>query len=248
MAKDIDRASKDAPASKPASADVEAFLARAKTVARAVGPSGRPRRGRLIFGVDATMSRQPTWDMASELQAEMFAEAGKIGGLDVQLIYFRGFGECRASAWHSKPEELGRVMSRIQVAGGRTQIGKVLAHARKAARAQAPEQAVRALVYIGDAMEEDVDHLCAIAGELGLLGLPAFLFHEGSDPVAARAFKEIARLSGGAYCRFSPGSAAELRALLRGVAIYAAGGRAALEASGSRGAKLLLSDMTGRGR
>ncbi len=238
MSKDIEK-SGDA-----ISGDVAAFLARAKAVAA----PGTGVRGRLIFGVDATMSRQPTWDMASQLQSEMFAEAGAIGGLDVQLIYFRGFGECRASAWYSEPAELGRVMSRIRVAGGRTQIGKVLSHARKAARERDPSKAVRALVYIGDAMEEDVDRLCTMAGELGLLGLPAFVFHEGHDAVAERAFREIARLSNGAYCRFSPGSAAELRALLRGVAIYAAGGLAALKASDAAGAKLLLSDMTKRKR
>jgi hypothetical protein len=70
--------------------------------------------------------------------------------------------------------------------------------------------------------------LCAKAGELGLLKVPCFLFQEGHDPVAESAFREIARLSGGAWCRFDPGAAAQLRELLRAVAAYAAGGREAL--------------------
>ena len=93
-----------------------------------------------------------------------------------------------------------------------------------------------ALVFVGDCMEEDADKLCALAGELGLLGVPVFVFHEGPDAVAGRIFQQIARLSGGAYCRFDSGSAEQLKALLSAVAVYAAGGRHALEDFGkSRG-------------
>jgi hypothetical protein len=119
------------------------------------------------------------------------------------------------------------LMEKIDCRGGHTQIGRVLAHARS----ENENQKVRALVFVGDAMEEKIDDLCATAGELGLTGVPAFVFQEGDDPIAASAFREIARLSNGAYCRFSPGSARELAELLRAVAAYAAGGYAALEAA-----------------
>lgn len=183
-------------------------------------------RGRLVFAMDATMSRQPTWDMALALQGEMFSAVKAVGGLDVQLVYFRGFGECRASKWVSDPEELARLMSRVSVAGGHTQIGKVLSHVRS----EAAERRISALVYVGDCMEERIDDLCQKAGELGVLGVPAFMFQEGSDARAETAFKEIARLSRGAWCRFDAGAAAQLRDLLSAVAVYAAGGRRALEA------------------
>ena len=182
------------------------------------------KSGRLIFALDATMSRQPTWDMACQLQADMFREAGSIGGLDVRLVYFRGLAECRASPWISDTAKLASLMSRIEVQGGHTQIGRVLSETRR----EAIKEAVRALVFVGDAMEEDVDDLCAKAGELGLLKVPCFMFQEGHDPAAESAFRDIARLSGGAWCRFDPGAAAQLRELLRAVAAYAAGGRAAL--------------------
>jgi hypothetical protein len=99
-------------------------------------------------------------------------------------------------------------------------------------------------------MEENVDALCRRAGELGLLGVPAFVFHEGTDPVAARAFQEIARLSGGAYCPFDAGSAAQLKALLGAVASFAAGGRRALARYGQQagGAALLLARSMGAGQ
>lgn len=221
------------------SADVAAFLERLKTLP----PQTVAGRGRLVFAMDATMSRQPTWDLALGLQADMFEAVRAIGGLDVQLIYFRGTGECRASRWVRDPADLAKLMGTIACRGGTTQIGKVLAHARQESTASR----VNALVYVGDAMEEQVDDLCGRAGELALLGLPVFLFQEGGDRRASEAFAEIARLTGGALCRFDRGSADQLRQLLSAVAVYAAGGRRALErlalASSGRAARLLLEQM-----
>ena len=187
--------------------------------------SGQQTSGRLIFAMDATMSRQPTWDRALNIQAEMFLEAGRIGGLDVQLVYFRGFGECRASKWVGDAQQLASLMTRVDCRGGNTQIGKVLRHIKKEAE-QAP---VDAVVYIGDCMEESIDQLCQRAGEISLHGVPIFLFQEGHDSLAEQAFREIARLTRGAYCRFDSSSARQLRDLLAAVAVYAAGGRKALE-------------------
>lgn len=219
--------------------EIAAFLGKARELAEARAGSGE--RGRLIFALDATMSRQPTWDSACKLQADMFHRTAEIGGLDVQLIYFRGFAECRASKWVGNPDRLAELMTAISCRGGHTQIGKVLAHARK----EAARGRVHALVYVGDCMEEDVDRLCAHAGELGLLHVPLFMFQEGHDSLAESAFKEMSRLSGGAWCRFDAGSADQLGELLQAVAVYAAGGRAALEklsAPGGRG-RLLLQQL-----
>jgi hypothetical protein len=226
------------PAAPTARAEIDAFLAKVRSFERAA-PSGR---GRLIFALDATMSRQPTWDTACRLQADMFLEAQAIGGLDVQLVYFRGVSECRASRWVSEPAALASLMEKIDCRGGHTQLGRVLVHARE----ETGKAKVQALVYVGDAMEEGIDDLCATAGELGLRGVPAFVFQEGHDAVAERGFREIARLSRGAYCRFDAGAAHELRELLRAVAAYAAGGMKALadlSARRSAGAVRLLEQM-----
>ena len=200
--------------------EVDAFLRQVKGL-QPVG-SGR---GRLIFAMDATMSRQPSWDLALELQADMFNAVKAVGGLDVQLVYFRGLGECQASKWVGDPDALARLMRKVSCAGGYTQIRKVLAHAR----CESETSKVNALIYVGDCLEEDVDELSQLAGELGLIGVPVFVFQEGRDPKAERAFREIARLSRGAYCPFDAGSARQLRELLTAVAVYATGGRKALE-------------------
>lgn len=205
-----------------AAAEIQSFL---KKLAQtpAVKPAGR--KGRLLFALDATASREPAWNEARRIQAEMFDVAVGLGGLEIQLCYYRGLAEFEASPWLSRAEDLRRRMAEVECVGGMTQIGRVLEHTLGEARSGK----VDALVFVGDCMEEDVDYLCQQAGALGLLGTRAFLFQEGTDPAAERAFKQIARLTGGAHCRFDAGSARQLRDLLAAVAAYAAGGLKALE-------------------
>ena len=233
-----DREGNSLPERQPsASEDIAAFVAKAK----AMSPFTAGGKGRLVFALDATMSRQPTWDMACALQADMFREAASLGSLDIRLVYYRGLNECRASGWISDSAALAKLMGKIDCRGGNTQIGKVLSEARR----EAVASGVRAVVFVGDAMEENVDDLCVKAGELGLLKVPVFMFQEGHDPAAEQAFREIARLTGGAWCRFDPGAAAQLRELLRAAAAYAAGGREALllMSRNDSGAARLLGQM-----
>jgi hypothetical protein len=236
MSKDPSKLSPAPASSRP---EIDAFIERVHSL----GPSSAgDKRGRLVFALDATMSRQPTWDTACTLQADMFREAASAGGLDIQLVYFRGLSECRASGWVAGTGKLAELMSRIDCRGGHTQIGKVLSHARK----ENIKQKVQALVFVGDAMEEKIDDLCAAAGELGLLGVPVFMFQEGHDAIAENAYREVARLSHGAYCRFDTGAAHELRELLRAVAAYASGGKKALAELSARsagGASALLAQL-----
>jgi hypothetical protein len=224
-----------------ARAEVDEFLRQVASMPQ-VRPGGR---GRLIFALDATASREPTWDRACHLQGQMFEVTDALGGLDVQLVFYRGFSECKASRWMSRAADLHAAMRKVACVGGQTQIERVLGHAAKEAEAGK----VNALVFVGDAMEESVDRLSHLAGRLGLLGVPVFLFHEGGDPAAGRAFREIARLSRGAYCPFDAASADQLRELLAAVAVYAAGGRRALEDYGKRtgGAALRLAHRLGEG-
>jgi hypothetical protein len=239
--KDLSRAGTPAaPAASSPAAAIDAFV----SSARKVGPSATAEgRGRLVFALDATMSRQPTWDLACKVQAQMFEAADKIGGLAVQLIYFRGFDECRASKWVIAPSALTKLMTQIDCRGGHTQIGKVLSVALK----ETAREKVNALVYIGDAMEEKIDDLSVKAGNLGLHGVPVFLFQEGRDPAAEAAFKEIARLSKGAWFRFDRNAAATLAKLLSAVAVFATGGLKALEARGRPEDRLMIEHLRGSG-
>jgi hypothetical protein len=229
----------DLPA-RSSSKDVSAFLAKAARV-----PALSQAKGRLIFAVDATMSRQPTWDRAAEMQADMFAVAEALGGLAVQLVYFRGRGEFRASNWTASSSVLGDQMRNISCRSGFTQVERVLRHAEN----ESKQSKVDALVYIGDCFEEDHDFVAAAAGALGLRGVPAFVFHEGHEPNAAAMFREIARLTKGVYARFDQHAADRLRKLLTAAAVYATGGSAALSEYGQKaGGDILLLARTMRGK
>lgn len=239
--KDIKRSpSRDSslPRTSGSSDEIAAFVQK-------VGQIARPNAagdGRLLFAMDATLSRQPTWDMALSLQAGMFDAIPKAAALQVQLLYFRGMGECRASRWVIDAKALAKLMSGIVCQGGNTQIGKVFAHARDEHKARR----INAVVFVGDAIEENVDALAAKAGELGLLGLPFFLFQEGHDRRVEAAFREFARLSKGAYARFDSSAPQQLAELLKAVAAYASGGRAHLKLQSSSAAKTLLTQIEGR--
>ena len=227
---------------KSGQAEIDAFLAK---VASTPAATASGNRGRLIFAMDATASREPAWDRACQIQSEMFLETETLGGLDIQLCYYGGFREFYASPWLGSSADLLAQMREVRCAGGMTQIERVLKHTA----AESRQDKVNALVFVGDCMEENIDRLCHMAGELGIMGVPAFLFHEGDDQAAERTFREIARLSGGAYCRFDASSAQQLRDLLSAVAVYAAGGRKALEDFGQRqgGAALRLTRQFKKG-
>jgi hypothetical protein len=215
------------PTSSPAKLDI--FLDRLA----AQGPTGR-----LVFAIDATASRESTWNQAAELQASMFSEAASIGSLEMQLVYFRG-KECRASGWMTDASRLREIMRSVECIGGYTQIARVLSHTQRAH----DKTPIAALVFVGDAMEEGIDVLCGGANELSKRGVKVFMFQEGDNAEAEEAFREIARLTHGAYSHFSPGSAKELGELLRAVAVYAAGGLKALDNTKAAAAVKLLEQL-----
>lgn len=214
-------------------AELDAFLGQVASLPQTGRAGGT---GRLIFAMDATASREPSWDMACNIQAEMFAESAKIGELAVQLAYFRGFREFETSPFTTDADALLAEMTAVRCRSGRTQIERLLLHTIE----ETNRKPVNAVVFVGDAFEESHDLVADAAGRLGLLGVRAFMFHEGGDMLAARAFKTVARLTGGSYCRFHSGSAKTLRDLLAAVAVYAVGGYRALENHNRQTGKDLL--------
>jgi hypothetical protein len=204
------------------------------------------RRGRLIFALDATMSRQGTWDMACQLQAQMFSEVATIGALDVQLVYFRGpsehpEGECRASRWYDSPVYLTKAMSSIVCRAGYTQIRRVLLHCCQ----EALRSKVNAVVFVGDACEESADSFSQSAADLGRLKVPVFMLQEGENTRVEQVFREISRLTNGAYLHFNAGAARQLAELLRAIATFAVGGVTALENANNPSATKLLAALRG---
>ncbi len=182
------------------------------------------KAGRLVFMIDATASRQPAWDQACRIQGEMFRAVEKIGTLQVQLVYFRGFGEFHASPWLSDSRMLLREMTGVSCLAGQTQIHRALQHLLGETR----RMPVSAAVYIGDACEEAGAGIARLAGQLGVHKTPVFMFQENRDQRTADIYENVASLSGGAYCRFDSNSADLLSELLSAVAVYATGGKEAL--------------------
>jgi len=195
-----------------------------------------PHRGRVIFCVDATASRQEGWDTASHLQAQMFETVATVGELEVELVYFRGYDECIASGWKSDAQSLAAAMTGVVCASGHTQIGKVLNHA---AREHAHEP-INALIFVSDSCEETPADLYVAARELSA---PVFMFQEGNDPHIAEIYAEIAKLTGGAHCAFDATAAQHLADLLKAVAAFAAGGIRALADQKTAAARLLLTQI-----
>jgi hypothetical protein len=220
----------------PVTSQLDTFLEEVKGLALGGSAGGR---GRIIFALDATASREQTWDTACKLQAEMFREVATAGGLEVQLVYYRGDAQCAASRWTTDTNHLTKIMTGIMCRAGHTQLRKVLVHAQKETRLLK----VGALIFIGDALEEEPDEIIPEARELGRLGVPAFMFQEGNDREVEQVFREIARVTKGAYCRFDPGAARQLAELLKAVAVFAVGGIAALAARQDAGAVKLLGQL-----
>ncbi|MCX7065619.1 MAG: VWA domain-containing protein [Proteobacteria bacterium] len=185
---------------------------------------------RLIFALDATGSRQPTWDLACELHAELFSEAARLGNIAIQLCYYRGLSEFVASAWTTTPTSLRAHMSAVSCRAGRTQIGPLLEHAAR----EAAQYPVRALVFIGDCFEEDAKEVMRLAGQLAIRSLPVIIFQEGGERAATRLFRSIADITHGAHVPFNGNSPEELRRLLGAVAQYTIGGHEALESYSQR--------------
>jgi hypothetical protein len=224
--------------SAPATSQLDSFLAEVKELASG-GSGGGRGRGRIVFALDATASRDETWDIACKLQAEMFHEVATAGGLEVQLVYYRGDRECAASRWTTDTNRLTKIMTGIMCRAGHTQLRKVLVHAQK----ETQLFKVGALIFIGDALEEESDEIIPEARELGRLGVPAFMFQEGDNRHVEQVFREVASSTKGAYCRFDPGAARQLAELLKAVAVYTVGGLTALAGRRDEGAIKLLGQL-----
>jgi hypothetical protein len=211
------------PDKKANAHDIQAFIGKVKNTALVTNAS----KGRLIFAMDATASREHCWDMASQQHAAMFTQADKVSALSVQLCYYRGMEEFKALPWTRGADEIKQSLLSVRCLAGQTQIAKVLSHALSENRTKK----VNALVFVGDCVEENPDSLGALAGQLGILNLPVFIFQEGNDSNVGSIFSQLATLSGGAYCQFDQGSAKQLGQLLAAVALYATGGKSALKSN-----------------
>jgi hypothetical protein len=179
-------------------------------------------KGRLIFGLDLTGSREHSLKQARIATAAMFDSIKALGAVAVKLVYYRG-SECRASGWQDDPAVLAQAMRRLSCKTGYTQIARVL---RLALDEHEP---VCGAVFVGDHCEDDPGELRNLAQALGGKSMPLFVFHECADHddrsiEAGPVFKRMAELSGGVYVEFKADSGAALREMLSSVGALAAAG------------------------
>ena len=206
-----------------------------------------PGSAKLIFALDATASRGPTWDMARGLTSDMIREAASVGQLEMQLVFFSGGMDtprrCAVSEWTTDPVQFVQAMERVRCQSGYTQIAKTLEHAVN----ETMRDRVSATVLIGDMCEaeggDNIDRVAQTAHRLGQLRTPVFAFLEGNDRTAEAAFRKIAELSHGAFGRFDAGGAKQLGEMLKAAALYAVGGVDALAGRADSGSALLLGQL-----
>ncbi len=216
------------------SLSVQDFLKKSEQIAPV---EKKENTGRLLFAMDATASREHAWDMACQIQADMFMSTQEIGALEISLCYYRGYGEFHSLDWTSNAVLLRDQMLKVRCLAGHTQIKRTLEHAINTC----VKQKIKAVVLVSDSFEESIDQVGQVAGKLGMLNVPVFVFHEGHDTAAKNAFQHIAQLTNGAYCPFDQNSVAQLKELLCAVAAFAVGGLSALQMQSQQGSKIASS-------
>jgi hypothetical protein len=190
-----------------------------ETLAKALAPSGRPR---LLFAMDATASREPSWQLAQTITGAMFAAVP--GALDVALAYHGGGRLKEVTPFAADTRAFLDKVHTVQCEAGGTALTALLEAATTIAR-------LKALIYVGDCFEEDPAVAGALAQQLRLKGVRVFVFHDttsqqqGYDVDGARAvFAQLAAVTSGVLLPFDADALDQVKALLEAIAVYAVGG------------------------
>lgn len=211
-----------------------------ETLAKAIQSESRPR---LLFTMDATASREPSWNVAKEITGAMFEAVP--GALDVALAYHGGGRLQEITPFSASAKAFLDKLHMVQCRAGCTALNKILNAAIDIPR-------LKALIYVGDCFEESTIEAVELAQQLKLKGVRCFMFHDtssgnqGYDVKTARTiFEQIAQITGGALLPFDENSPGMVKALLEAIAIFASLGIKALEQKTKYlpAARLLLDQM-----
>jgi len=192
------------------------------------------RRPRLVFGVDATASREPTWASAKSITDRMFEAIP--GALDVALAV-HGAGQVHTfTEFSADVDQFRRQASAVRCQAGNTQLCELMQRTLDAG-------GVRVMSYVGDAFEESRAEAYALADRFRLRGIKAVLLADAADEATLEVFREIADRTGGAVLDFRATELGLMGDLLAAVATLAIGGRKLLSTKTTPGARLLLGSM-----
>ncbi len=183
---------------------------------------GTTLRPRLVFGFDATASREPAWAAARQVTDALVRALP--GALDVALAVHGGSRLHTFTDFTSNPAALRDRAASVQCQSGATRLLPILSRAMAA-------QGVRVVTYIGDVFEESPARGRKLADAMGQRGIRLFVLHDVADWNARRdaeLFLDLARRTGGCVLPFDTEAPDRLRELLAAIAVYAVGGTALL--------------------
>jgi len=198
--------------------------------------SGRPR---LIFGFDATASREPAWATARQVTDALVRALP--GELDVALAVHGGSRLHTFTEFTADPNTLRDRAATISCIAGHTQLLPILSRSLAS-------PGVRVVVYTGDVYEESLARGRKLADELGRQGIKLIVLHDTADWAARRdaeLFLDLARRTGGCVLPFDASASGRLRDLLAAIAVFAVGGAELLQDKRGElpGAVLLLQHL-----
>src|SRR4051812_10567444 len=181
-------------------------------------PASVPTRPRLIFGFDATASREPAWATARTVTDALVKALP--GELDVALAVHGGGRVHTFTAFTSDANTLRDRAAGITCESGLTRLLPILAASLK-------QPAVQVVVYIGDVFEESLPQGRRLADSMGAQRIKLIVLHDTADHAARRdaeMFWDLAKRTGGCVLPFDANASDRLRDLLSAVAVYAVGG------------------------
>ncbi len=202
--------------------------------APAADASGRPR---LVFGFDATASREPAWATARQVTDALVRALP--GELDVALAVHGGSRLHTFTDFTADPNRLRDLAAGIACRAGATRLLPILQRSLNS-------PGVRVVVYIGDVFEELPARGRQLADAMGRRGIRLIVLHDTADWMARRdaeLFLDLARRTGGCVLPFDVSAPDRLRAILGAAAAYAVGGTDLLRQRGDAGALILLQHL-----
>ena len=191
------------------------------------------RPSRIGFLVDATGSRNKTWERAQGIQSKMFRAAHGIKAIKLRLVHFGG-NRLTTRDWEDDTKSVAAHMAAVRCRAGLTQILEGL----QTFIDEAPEDRASAIILIGDYFEECSTQAKITSVRLKDMGIKVYSFIEGNDHTAQTVFRNLAEVTDGRFARF--GEDLPLADLCQGVALLASGGRKALRQLGNKKVQRLL--------
>src|SRR5487761_2581966 len=192
---------------------------------------GRPR---LVFGFDATASREPAWATARQVTDALVRALPR--ALDVALAVHGGSRLHTFTDFTADPNALRDRAAGITCQAGMTRLLPILQRSLE-------NPGVRVVIYIGDVFEESPRRGRTLADEMGRHGMRLIVLHDAGDWMARRDAEgvlDLARRTGGCVLPFDASAPDRLRDILGAAAAYAVGGAALLRQRGDAGALILL--------